>query len=450
MIEMLKLGSLLESDRYVIPVYQREFAWSAEELMRLVRDIEGARKSGRNEYYIGTLVTFHDGDVYEVVDGQQRLTALSLLFSLSGDGRGIRLSYESRPSSVESLEELRKGKSGKGHIFFSSALILAEALKGCEKDEFFCYLENHVFILRTCLRPSVDLNRYFKIMNSRTDQCTRGDVVFSYLFSKLDDSREREIAKVSWKGLSDMSHFLAGGIPERLYNRMIYGDGIAPLTESESDAWWSMIKSHTEGDGDSILASLDDALVFDSEEFIRPHVRSEKGQRFSPVVTFDEFLLIAAGLYTGEKPVTDDRALTDVYQALTAEWTDSDVRSFIHFILKLRCLFDTYIIRREGDEWCLLKYRDINEYTPAFGKTGRELIILQSLFASSMDSVCWLVPVLSFLLSHTQASGEELLEYLKTLKGEGRRYGLYLEEYFSKGLPSPPYLVEGNGKLRKV
>src|SRR5574344_2352259 len=131
MIEMLKLGSLLESDRYVIPVYQREFAWSAEELMRLVRDIEGARKSGRSEYYIGTLVTFHDGDVYEVVDGQQRLTALSLLFSLSGDGRGIRLSYESRPSSVESLEELRKGKSGKGHIFFSSALILAEALKGC-------------------------------------------------------------------------------------------------------------------------------------------------------------------------------------------------------------------------------------------------------------------------------------------------------------------------------
>ena len=167
-------------------------------------------------------------------------------------------------------------------------------------------------------------------------------------------------------------------------------------------------------------------------------------------MTFDEFLLIAAGLYTGEKPVTDDRALTDVYQALTAEWTDSDVRSFIHFILKLRCLFDTYIIRREGDEWCLLKYRDINEYTPAFGKTGRELIVLQSLFASSMDSVCWLVPVLSFLLSHSQASGEELLEYLKTLKGEGRRYGLYLEEYFSKGLPSPPYLVEGNGKLRKV
>ncbi len=450
MIEMLKLGALLESDRYVIPVYQREFAWSAEELMRLVKDIESARCSGRSEYYIGTLVAFHDGDVYEVVDGQQRLTALSLLFSLSGDGRGIRLSYESRPSSVESLEELRRGKGGKGHIFFSSAQYLAEALKSTDRKLFFSYMREHVFILRTCLRPSVDLNRYFKIMNSRTEQCTRGDVVFSYLFSKLSDPKEREIAKVSWKGLADMSHFLAGGIPERLYNRMIYGDGIAPLTCSESDKWWPMIKSHTEGDGDSIFASLDDALVFDSEEFIRPQVRSEKGQRFYSVVSFDEFLLIAAGLFTGEKTCTDDRALTDVYRAIVSEWDDGDVRAFLHFILKLRCLFDTYIIKREGDEWCLLKYRDINEYTPAFGSDGHSLIVAQSLFAASSDPFSWLGSVLSFLLLHPDATGASLLEYLGTLKGEGHRFELYREEYFSNGLPSPPYLVEDNGKLRRV
>ena len=61
-----------------------------------------------------------------------------------------------------------------------------------------------------------------------------------------------------------------------------------------------------------------------------------------------------------------------------------------------------------------------------------------------------LTPQLLQSMEILQMNAQELLEYLKTLKGEGRRYGLYVEEYFSKGLPSPPYLVEGNGKLRKV
>ena len=81
-MDLLKLGALLDSDKYIIPVYQREFAWSEGELIRLVKDIEDSRKEGKEEYYMGSLVTFFIDGYYELVDGQQRLTALSLLFSL--------------------------------------------------------------------------------------------------------------------------------------------------------------------------------------------------------------------------------------------------------------------------------------------------------------------------------------------------------------------------------
>ena len=99
-MDLLKLGMLLDSDRYVVPVYQREFAWSREELIRLVKDIEDSRKSCKKEYYMGSLVTFHLENHYELVDGQQRLTALALLFTLSGDERRINLLYEARPASA--------------------------------------------------------------------------------------------------------------------------------------------------------------------------------------------------------------------------------------------------------------------------------------------------------------------------------------------------------------
>ena len=141
-MDLLKLGALLDSDKYIIPVYQREFAWSEGELIRLVKDIEDSRKEGKEEYYMGSLVTFFIDGYYELVDGQQRLTALSLLFSLSGDGKKINLSYEARPSSVKSLEELQKGKTGSGHRFFKSAQILKSELEKTDKRACL-YIKNH-------------------------------------------------------------------------------------------------------------------------------------------------------------------------------------------------------------------------------------------------------------------------------------------------------------------
>ena len=57
--------------KYVIPLYQRTFAWRNEEISQLLQDLVDACESAENRnYYIGSLVTLkrHNGE-FEVIDG---------------------------------------------------------------------------------------------------------------------------------------------------------------------------------------------------------------------------------------------------------------------------------------------------------------------------------------------------------------------------------------------
>lgn len=64
---------------FIIPVYQRAYSWSDEEWKIFLQDIlEQIR--GNNNYFYGNLLleTIKKGVEYEVIDGQQRLTTLSI------------------------------------------------------------------------------------------------------------------------------------------------------------------------------------------------------------------------------------------------------------------------------------------------------------------------------------------------------------------------------------
>ena len=63
-------------ERYVIPLYQRAYAWTDVEIEQLIDDI--LEHTGEH-YYIGSLIVYKRGHEFEVIDGQQRLTTLLLL-----------------------------------------------------------------------------------------------------------------------------------------------------------------------------------------------------------------------------------------------------------------------------------------------------------------------------------------------------------------------------------
>ena len=68
---------------YHVPVYQREYTWSRSEWEDLYNDLEEAE----GEHFLGTIICLNRtvdavaGGAYELIDGQQRMTTLSLLLA---------------------------------------------------------------------------------------------------------------------------------------------------------------------------------------------------------------------------------------------------------------------------------------------------------------------------------------------------------------------------------
>ncbi|WP_407536626.1 DUF262 domain-containing protein (plasmid) [Cetobacterium somerae] len=90
-----------------VPLYQRRYAWGKKELDQLFYDIYWQMEGGVEEYFIGTLVLFKKGSLYDIVDGQQRVTTLLLiLLTLKENSieRKLRLRYAAR----ESIEKILK------------------------------------------------------------------------------------------------------------------------------------------------------------------------------------------------------------------------------------------------------------------------------------------------------------------------------------------------------
>ena len=75
----LSVNRLLNEDTYAIPLYQRNFAWTYDEIEQLLADVADAFQENRDNYYIGTLVVNKENDIFKIIDGQQRTTALNLI-----------------------------------------------------------------------------------------------------------------------------------------------------------------------------------------------------------------------------------------------------------------------------------------------------------------------------------------------------------------------------------
>ena len=79
-INLEGIGTVLKSRRFKVPAYQRGFAWETEHVEALLEDIRDAIANKEKEYFFGSMVvTSANSNRYEVVDGQQRLTTISLL-----------------------------------------------------------------------------------------------------------------------------------------------------------------------------------------------------------------------------------------------------------------------------------------------------------------------------------------------------------------------------------
>lgn len=85
------LGKVFSSDfEFAIPDYQRPYSWGTDQSLQLLDDLDDAIDRDPDEpYFLGSLVLVREGGRRaEVIDGQQRLTTLSILFAVMRDLTG--------------------------------------------------------------------------------------------------------------------------------------------------------------------------------------------------------------------------------------------------------------------------------------------------------------------------------------------------------------------------
>ena len=183
---------------YRVPVYQRAYAWTQVEISTLLADVRRARlrsekpdtQGASSDYYLGSLVvnraTTPEGvPIDEVVDGQQRLTTLTVLAAVAErviragvlDPRALAvLDYEGRPEAGEDLATLRRRGAPAGTSFQVDAIgvavetIAAACRRAMDRQtpaddqevmfdgDDLAYLWKHVRLLRTELPKGTDLN----------------------------------------------------------------------------------------------------------------------------------------------------------------------------------------------------------------------------------------------------------------------------------------------------
>ena len=70
---------------YYVPDYQRAYSWDDERVETLWDDLYTAMSEGKTSYFLGPMILVETSNGFEVVDGQQRLTTITILLSVLRD-----------------------------------------------------------------------------------------------------------------------------------------------------------------------------------------------------------------------------------------------------------------------------------------------------------------------------------------------------------------------------
>jgi uncharacterized protein with ParB-like and HNH nuclease domain len=175
-----KITELFNNVNYVVPIYQRNYAWSELQIEQLIEDI----LNNKNEnYFLGTLIVNRNGDKLEVIDGQQRLTTLFLLLkALDYNILDTSLRFEAREKSNYALSNINND-------FYYNEIdsstikvgwdVINQYINKYNKNTFlneFHEKLKKVHIVQVQVPVNIDLNHYFEIMNTRGEQLEAHEV----------------------------------------------------------------------------------------------------------------------------------------------------------------------------------------------------------------------------------------------------------------------------------
>ncbi|CAG9933199.1 DUF262 domain-containing protein [Candidatus Nitrotoga arctica] len=287
---------------YSVPDYQREYVWQSEQVEQLLTDIygelNGADPEKAPEYFIGSIVVCPSKNgVFDLIDGQQRMTTLFLILcairdrfevlgykapgalapqiaTTSSDAHGrdvfryrLDLQYEDSGDVLVGIadkkEDPANGQKTRSieNILnaYSSVMTFLTQQYGDNPDAlrvFYGYFINKVKLIRIQTEDVAKALKIFETINDRGIGLDSMDLLKNLLFMKSDQDEFEALKKV-WKELQD-TIFDAGEKPLRFLRYFIFSSySVEALREDEIYGWFSK--------NQKVCGYADDSLKFAKE-----------------------------------------------------------------------------------------------------------------------------------------------------------------------------------------
>lgn len=236
-----KLTELLHGKKYAVDYFQREYKWERKHIEQLIVDLEAAFMSNYNEgdtldsvseyngYYLGPVVLCEIGRVRSIVDGQQRLTSITLLliylnnlqknraeqeeitplvFSRKGGKNSYNIEVPARTAVLEALfkdEEFELGEDADPSVknmyerYFDISNMFPDTLKGEALPLFIEWLKENVVFVEILAFSNENAYTIFETMNDRGLNLTPTEMLKGYILTNIQDNDRIEEISTLWK-----------------------------------------------------------------------------------------------------------------------------------------------------------------------------------------------------------------------------------------------------------
>jgi len=371
-----------ESYAFTIPAYQRPYAWETEQVEELLTDLEEAKAQAEDFYFLGSIVLVKTpGDSpAEVVDGQQRLTTLTILFSvirdLTGDdaARSLREEYVRQVANEDKglPETLRLKLRERDQDFFlrhvqeqgatdslptadgrpdSQARILENAgtirtrLEGMDEAGRTGLLK---FLLQNCYLVVVEVptrtaaRRIFTVLNARGMDLTATDILKADLLKRAGAGNETQLSQ-RWEDI------------ENALDRERFGDLFTHIRmiferEKPRSALEKGFPEHVNAFRDDPLAFMDGVLQPYADAFTLSLDNDKITQRFGPKT---------AGLVRSLNRLDNNNWLPPLLLCLKQNSDGSSSRDVPNFVFRLERLAYCLFVTRAGVNGRISRYADV-------------------------------------------------------------------------------------------
>jgi hypothetical protein len=432
---------------YEVPIYQRNYAWEEDEITTLIQDVFDAylvnkKLPIKGLYYVGTLVSYHKGEqVYEVIDGQQRLTTINLILAVLGVDRRSKLTYRARTKSNKTIHSIPEFNVDERDIGIINGYEYAKAainkiVPTQDLNSFRSYFLDNVRIIHYNVPKDIDLNHYFEIMNSRGEQLEKHEIIKARLIEKLNEDDKGKFSLL-WDNCGEMNVY----IQQKYKQEAIFGKSHDYLTVTCFD---ELPKVAANAGKKSILAFINGQVANDISG------NDGKLDSFQPILDFSNLVLIVLKItriddskFNSLAFTLDDKELIREFDKLKEDnilLDEAFVKKFGFNLLKAKYYLDNYIVHHSNENdtigsnpWKLQYWQreGKNEYVKNLdGESDlqHKLVQLLSMFEVSF-AARQRKNYLFYCLLHLFKEGENVEKYYQFVNGLADKYfkDIYLD-----------------------